>query len=156
MKKDQFISECEQSFQKMGLDFYEVMKKAPEVVERWKKYYPLAQEVWSNARSRESLAAALITGPDPNPEELERWLAFIRALPYFLRGSFQGIAKALPPPPGGRPRELTLPESRDICLQIGHLYGEGGYEVTHACRVDPGAGTLIEAEAGRLLRELHR
>ena len=51
VKKDQFISECEQSFQKMGLDFYEVMKKAPEVVERWKKYYPLAQEVWSNARS---------------------------------------------------------------------------------------------------------
>src|SRR5437870_6102860 len=34
-------------------------------------------------------------------------------------------------------------------------YPEGGYEVTHACRVDPGAGTLIEAEAGRLLRELH-
>ena len=90
----------------MGVDFYEVMKKAPEVVERWKKYYPLAQQVWSNARSRESLAAALITGPDPNPEELERWLAFIRALPYFLRGALQGIAKTLPPPPGGRPREL--------------------------------------------------
>ena len=34
-------------------------------------------------------------------------------------------------------------------------YPAGGYEVTHACRVDPGAGTLIEAEAGRLLRELH-
>jgi hypothetical protein len=34
-------------------------------------------------------------------------------------------------------------------------YPEGGYEVTHACRVDPGAGTQIEAEAGRLLRELH-
>jgi glycerol-3-phosphate acyltransferase PlsX len=34
-------------------------------------------------------------------------------------------------------------------------YPEGGYEVTHACRVDPGAGTLIEAEAGRLLRELN-
>jgi hypothetical protein len=43
---------------------------------------------------------------------------------------------------------------------VGYLptveaYPEGGYEVTHACRVDPDAGVMIEAEAGRLLRELH-
>jgi len=77
---DQLVSECEQSLQKMGLYFYEVMKKALELVERWKKYYPLVQEVWRNARSRERLAAALITGPAPNPEELERWLAFLLGL----------------------------------------------------------------------------
>ena len=35
-------------------------------------------------------------------------------------------------------------------------YAEGGYEVTHACRVDPGAGQMIEAEAARLLGELER
>jgi hypothetical protein len=122
---DQLICECEQSFQKMGLDFYEVMKKALEVVERWKKYYPLALEVWHNATSRERLAAALITGPDANPEELERWLAFIRALPYLLRGALQGIAKTLPPPPGGRPRELGPQECMEVCLQIGNLYGQG-------------------------------
>ncbi|HEU0048422.1 MAG TPA: hypothetical protein VFQ43_12550 [Nitrososphaera sp.] len=62
---DRLISECEQSFQKMGLDFYEVMKRAPEVVERWKKYYPLAQKVWSNSRSREQLSASRL--PDLNP-----------------------------------------------------------------------------------------
>jgi hypothetical protein len=122
---DQLVSECEQSFQKMGLDFYEVMKKAPEVVQRWKKYYPLAQEVWHNARSRERLTAALITGPDANPDELERWLAFIRALPYFLRSALQGIGKTLPPPPGGRPRELSAQERMEVCLQIGNLYGQG-------------------------------
>ena len=122
---DQLICECEQSFQKMDLDFYEVMTKALEVAERWKKYYPFAQEVWRNARSRESLAAALITGPDPNPEELERWLGFIRAVPYFLRSALQGIAKTLPPPPGGRPRELGPQECMEVCLQIGNLYGQG-------------------------------
>jgi len=62
---DQLISECEQSFQKMGLDFYEVMKKAPEVVERWKKYYAVAQRVWSNSRSRKELTAALLAGRSP-------------------------------------------------------------------------------------------
>jgi len=44
---------------------FSAVEKAPEVVERWKKYYPLVQEVWRNARSHERLAAALITGPDP-------------------------------------------------------------------------------------------
>jgi hypothetical protein len=122
---DQLISECEQSFQKMGLDLYAVMKKAPEVVERWKKYYPVAQKVWSNSRSREDLSAALLAGPDPNPEELETWLAFMRTLPHFLRGSLQGIAKSLPPSPGGRPRELTPQECIEVCLQIGQLYGQG-------------------------------
>ena len=129
MKKetcDQIVSECEQSFQKMGLDFYEAMKKAPEVVKRWKKYYPLAQEVWSNARSRERLAAALITGPGPNPEELERWLAFIRALPYFLRGALQGIAGSSPPPPGGRPRELAAQECMEsLPANWQSLHGQG-------------------------------
>jgi neutral ceramidase len=42
---------------------------------------------------------------------------------------------------------------------VGYLptvaaYAEGGYEVTHACRVDPEAGAMIEAEAGRLLATL--
>jgi len=122
---DRLISECEQSFQKMGLDFYEVMKKAPEVVERWKKYYAVAQRVWSNSRSRKELTAALLAGPDPDPEEFERWLAFIRILPYFLRSSLQGIAKSLPPPPGGRPRELTPQQCMQVCLLIGQLYGQG-------------------------------
>ena len=122
---DRLICECEQSFQKMGLDFYEIMKKAPERVERWKKYYALAQEVWSSAGSREQLTAALLAGPDPDPGEFETWLAFIRTLPHFLRGSLQEIAKSLPPPPGGRPRQLTPQQSMEVCLQIGHLYGQG-------------------------------
>jgi hypothetical protein len=100
---DRLISECEQSFQKMGLDFYEIMKRAPERVERWKKYYGFAQEVWSSAGSHEQLTAALLAGPDPDPAEFEVWLAFIRTFPHFLRGSLQGIAS----------------------LQIGNLYGQG-------------------------------
>jgi hypothetical protein len=39
-------------------------------------------------------------------------------------------------------------------LPTPEAYDEGGYEVTHACRVDSGAGAMIEAEAGRLLGEL--
>jgi hypothetical protein len=44
---------------------------------------------------------------------------------------------------------------------VGYLptveaYPEGGYEVTHACRVDPGAGVMIEEEAGRLLGALQK
>jgi hypothetical protein len=41
-------------------------------------------------------------------------------------------------------------------LPTAEAYPEGGYEVTHACHVDPEAGQLIEAEAGRLLGELER
>ena len=128
MKKEvceHLICEFEQSFQKMGLDFYEAMKRAPAVVERWKKYYPVAQRVWSNSRSREELSAALLAGPDPDPEEFETWLAFIRTLPYFLRNSLQGIAKGLPPSPGGRPRQLTPQECMEVCLRLGQLYGQG-------------------------------
>jgi hypothetical protein len=39
-------------------------------------------------------------------------------------------------------------------LPTAEAYPEGGYEVTHACRVDPEAGQMIEAEAGRLLGDL--
>jgi hypothetical protein len=122
---DRLISECEQSFQKMGLDFYEIMKRAPERVERWKKYYGFAQKVGSSAGSHEQLTAALLAGPDPDPAEFEVWLAFIRTFPHFLRGSLQGIAKSLPPSPGGRPRELDARQSMEVCLQIGNLYGQG-------------------------------
>ena len=34
-------------------------------------------------------------------------------------------------------------------------YAEGGYEVTHACRVAPEAGEQIEDESVRLLRRVH-
>jgi len=34
-------------------------------------------------------------------------------------------------------------------------YAEGGYEVTHACRVAPAAGAQIEDESVRLLRRVH-
>ncbi|HEX4214796.1 MAG TPA: hypothetical protein VIA06_15870 [Candidatus Dormibacteraeota bacterium] len=34
-------------------------------------------------------------------------------------------------------------------------YPEGGYEVTHACRVAPEAGELVVSTAGRLLGDLH-
>ena len=34
-------------------------------------------------------------------------------------------------------------------------YGEGGYEVTHACQVAPEAGEQIEEESIRLLRRIH-
>ena len=128
---ERLVSEVEQSFEKMGLNFYEVMKRAPEVVERWKKYYALAQELWKNATNREQLTSALLCGPDPDPREFETWLAFLRAFPHFLRGSLQGIAKTLPPPPGGRPRGLTPQECADICEQIGQLFGKG-VELTDA------------------------
>jgi neutral ceramidase len=39
-------------------------------------------------------------------------------------------------------------------LPTAEAYTEGGYEVTHACRVDPAAGEMIAAEAGRLLSAL--
>mgnify|MGYP001446487173 CR=1 FL=1 len=41
-------------------------------------------------------------------------------------------------------------------IPTAEAYPEGGYEVTHACRVDPEAGAMIEAEGGRLLRDLKR
>jgi len=42
-----------------------------------------------------------------------------------LRGSLQGIAKSLPPSPGGRPREFSPQECIEVCLEIGQLYGQG-------------------------------
>ncbi len=112
--------------QKMGADFYEVMGRAPQVVEKWKRYAALFQQVWDNAKSREELTAFLLTtGPDPKPEELETVLTLIRTVPYLLRNQFQGVAKRLPPSPGGRPRGLSPEESKEVCLQIGKLYGLG-------------------------------
>ncbi len=129
---DQLISECEQTCQKLGGDLYEVMKKAPQVVEKWKRYAPLFQQVWNNAKNREELAAFLLTaGPDRRPEELETVLTLIRTVPYLLRNHLQGAAKNLPPSPGGRPRELSPQQSREICMQIGQLYGLG-VELPHA------------------------
>ncbi len=123
---DQLISECEQTCQKLGGDLYEVMKKAPQVVEKWKRYAPFFQQVWNNAKNREELAAFLLTaGPDPRPEELETVLTLIRTVPYLLRNHLQDAAKSLPPSPGGRPRELSPQQSREICMQIGQLYGLG-------------------------------
>ena len=122
---DQLISACEQSCQKMGADFYEVMKRAPQVAEKWKRYAALFQEVWNNAKNREELTAFLLTGPDPNPEELEAVLTLIRTVPFVLRNHLQRAAKSLPPSPGGRPRELSPEQSKEVCLQIGQLYGLG-------------------------------
>jgi len=122
---DQLITETEQSFQRMGLDFYETMKRAPAVVEKCKKYYGLFQPVWNHASSREELTAFLIRGPDLNPEEMETVLTLIRTVPYLLRSSLQDAAKSLPPSPGGRPRELSPEQRKEICLQIGQLYGHG-------------------------------
>lgn len=39
-------------------------------------------------------------------------------------------------------------------VPTAEAYAEGGYEVTHACRVDPGAAALIERTAVDLLRSL--
>jgi len=122
---DQLITETEQSFQKMGLDLYAIMQRAPEVVEKWKRFYGLFQQVWNHATSREELTAFLLTGPDPSPEEMGTVLTLIRTVPYLLRRSLQDATKSLPPPPGGRPRGLSPKQSKEVCLQIGQLYGLG-------------------------------
>ena len=122
---DQLISETEQSLQRMGLDLYEIMQRAPAVVEKWKRYYGPFLEVWNHASNREELTAFLLTGPDLSPEEMETVLTLIRTVPYLLRRSLQDAAKSLPPPPGGRPRELRREQCKEICLQIGQLYGQG-------------------------------
>jgi hypothetical protein len=118
------ILECEELGQKMSMDFYQTMKKAPAVVERWKPYILTAEQVWQNANNREEAVQFLLKLPDPNPEEFEKVLAFVRTLPYFLRGLLQQAAKGLPPSPGGRPHGLTPDQSREVCKQIGQLYGE--------------------------------
>jgi hypothetical protein len=109
----------------MGMDFYQTMKKAPAVVEKWKPYVLTAQQVWQNANTREEAIQFLLNLPDPKPEEFEKVVAFLKALPYVLRGLLQEAAKGLPPSPGGRPHGLTPDQSREVCRQIGQLYGEG-------------------------------
>jgi hypothetical protein len=123
---DQLISECEQTCQKMGVDFYQVMTGAPRVAEKLKGYARLFQQFWEHAGNREELAAFLrTTGPDLGPVELETMLAIIRTVPTLLRNQLQGVAKRLPPSPGGRPRGLSPEKSRDVCLQVGMLLGQG-------------------------------
>jgi hypothetical protein len=122
---ERLISETEQSFQKMGLDFYETIKRAPTVVEKWRRYAPLFQQLWSHATGRNQLTAFLLTGPDPSPEEIETVLSLIRTVPYLLRSYLQDAAKSLPPSPGGRPQELNPEQRKEVCLQIGQLYGLG-------------------------------
>jgi hypothetical protein len=122
---EQLISAAEQFAQTLGGDLYEVMKKAPQVVEKWRNHYFLAHEIWHHASTRESLRAFLLSVPDPEPAELAQWLSFVRTLPFIMRKDLQTAAKNLPPSPGGRPRELTPSECRDICAEIGQLYGQG-------------------------------
>ena len=109
----------------MGLDLYEAMQRAGALMERWKQYIPLFQQVWNNATNREQLTALLVTGPDPSPAEMETVLTIIRTVPYLLRSSLQNATKSLPPSPGGRLRELNPEQRKQICLQIGQLYGLG-------------------------------
>ena len=109
----------------MGLDLYETMQRAPAVVEKWKRYYGHFQQVWNHAGSREELTAFLLSGPDPSPEEMETVLTLIRTVPYLLRRSLQAATQSLPPSPGGRPQELRPEQRKEICLQIGQLYGQG-------------------------------
>jgi Trp operon repressor len=122
---DQLITETEQSFEKLGMDFYQTMQKAPAILEKWKGYAPLFQKLWSHATNREQLTELLLAGPDSSPEEMETVLTIIRTLPYLLRNYLQDTAKALPPSPGGRPRELTPEQRKEVCLRIGQLYGTG-------------------------------
>src|SRR5215470_4009235 len=109
----------------MGLDLYETMQRAGVLLAKWQPYILLFQQVWNHATNREQLTALLVTGPDPSPEEMEGLLTLIRTMPYLLRGSFQNATKSLPPSPGGRPRELNAEQRKQICLQIGQLYGLG-------------------------------
>ena len=122
---EQLIAEAEQFARTLGGDFYAVMKKAPQVVEKWRKHHFLAHEVWNHASSRDSLRTLLLNMPDPDPGELARWISFMRTLPFILRKDLQTAAKKLPPSPGGRPRELTEAECREICGEVGQLYGQG-------------------------------
>ena len=122
---EKLVLECEQVGEKMGMDFYETMKKAPSVVERWKAYLLGALQVWQSANNREEAVRFLEKLPEPKPENFETVLAFQRTLPYFLRAQLQAAAKDLPPSPGGRPRGLTPIQSREVCQQIGQLYGDG-------------------------------
>jgi len=122
---ERLVLECEQVGEKMGMDFYETMKKAPIVVERWKAFLVGGQQVWQNASNREEAVRLLENFPEPKPESFEKVLAFLRTLPYFLRAQLQTAAKDLPPSPGGRPRGLNPEQSREVCRQIGLLYSEG-------------------------------
>jgi hypothetical protein len=122
---EQFITECEQAMQKMGFDLYEVMKQAPRIAERYRPYYFVAEKFWASTRNREDAVRLLLDSPDLPPEKVEKVFSVIRTLPYLLRGAFQNIVKALPPSPGGRPHELTPEQRREVCNQIGFLYGQG-------------------------------
>ena len=122
---EQFVTECEQAMQKMGFDLYEVMKQAPRIAERYKPYYLAAEKIWENARNREDAVRLLLDSPDLAPEKVGKVFNVIRTLPYLLRGAFQNIVRALPPSPGGRPHELTPGQRREVCSQIGFLYGQG-------------------------------
>ena len=101
------------------------MKKAPAVVERWKTYFQVAQQVWQSANNREEAIRLLENLPEPKLENFEKVMVFLRTLPYFLRAQLQTAAKDLPPSPGGRPRGLKPEQSREVCRQIGLLYSEG-------------------------------
>jgi hypothetical protein len=128
MKKElcvQILTECEQVAQKMGGDLYATMRKASKVVERWKPFYLAAQKVWEHSENRDDAIVCLLALPDPTPTEMEAFRAFVRTVPFILRGAFQDLAKGLPPSPGGRPHELSLDQRREVCKQIGYLYGEG-------------------------------
>jgi DNA invertase Pin-like site-specific DNA recombinase len=56
---------------------------------------------------------------------METVLTLTRTVPYLLRRSLQAATQSLPPSPGGRPQELRPEQRKEICLQIGQLYGQG-------------------------------
>ena len=149
---DQLITETEQSLQKMGLDLYETMQRAGALVERWKQYIPLFQEVWNHASNREQLTALLITGPDPSPEEMETVLTLIRTVPFLLRSSLQDATKSLPPSPGGRPPELNPEQRKQICHPNWAALRAGG----RAARCSEAYGAALQCRPANYTKGLAR
>jgi hypothetical protein len=79
----------------------------------------------SRTKSRDAAKSALMEGPEISPEKLEELLSFLENIPYRIREMVPEVAKNIPHEPGGRPRSLTEAKKRQVCTEIGSLYGRG-------------------------------
>jgi hypothetical protein len=119
------IDQCERKLHLGDKDFYQVMGGAPQIMEKWMRYAPIAKEFWKVSDSREHFRAWLQSLPDFPPEQVQPCVQMILELLYMIRENLPKAAKEFPRPPGGRPRAMDDSQKREACKRVGQLIGDG-------------------------------
>ncbi len=93
------------------------------------KLFEALYRITEPLKSRDAIEAFLDHMQEPSAEEETLLVASVEMLPVLVRMAVQDIAddmsKALPHPPGGRPRALSPEDHKEVCEFVGRLHTQG-------------------------------